>query len=168
MMTMVVFSATALPDFKDYQLTEDQIELLKRLESRGFTEEQLIGAAGAFMKANQPQDRTYIPPHTKADLEAVTVWAEGRAFGIFAQRAGFHFDWVAYEMDCPHPSLFNFGQNTGLEFLDQDVTSLFLNMDYGLRIAWVKSQGQQEIFRAMYLDLLEGTPFFKYLSDFTN
>lgn len=148
-------------DYSSYELTESQLQLLDRLKERGFTEEQLRKAAETFEKSNRPQPEVYIPEHTWEELLLVTEWAKGGAYLGFAHDAGLEFDREAYLEDCPNVALFQFGKASGTEFLRSDVMTGYYNTAYMLGLLQAKLS--KEEFRQRYLELIEQTPFAKYL-----
>ncbi len=148
-------------DYSKYELSELQLDLLERFEkNHGFSEEQLIKAAEAFHKSNQPKIPTYIPPHTMEELSAVIQWAAGGAYLDFARDAGVGFDREAYLADCPNVALFQFGKASGTEFLRADVMTAYYNTAYALTRALSRDR---ESFRDAYLESIMKTEFSKYL-----
>lgn len=122
-----IFAVQEVSWLSQYQLTQQQIDLLElwTAEER-FPEAFLHKTAQAFQNSNLRQ-AVYIPEHTVEDLVAVIAWAEGTAFAIFAQRAGYRFDSIAYENDCPHRALYNFGYATERAHLNQDVVRKYIS-----------------------------------------
>ena len=127
--------ASAKIDFSQFELTEKQRGLLERLEKRGIKTDVLIRFAKSLERENREGPRQeYIPPPTPAQLEEVVHWAKGGAFAGAAARAGYRFDFEAYEEDCPNLALFNFGRATATQYLCQDVLSRALQVSTALRI----------------------------------
>lgn len=63
-------------DLSPYELTQEQEELIRRLEARGLDPELLHRYAQAIVRErNRPP--VYVPAHTLADLNAVILWAQG-------------------------------------------------------------------------------------------
>lgn len=146
-------------DYSEFNLTEQQLNLLDRLEQRGFTEEQLLNAAATFERQNNRRP-TYIPAHTRADLEAVSHWAQGGAFASFADFAGVEFSTDAYKADCPNWELFNFGRATGAEHLRFDILAQTYSLAGSLQMMYAH---HPETFSEEYLKLARERGFLKYL-----
>lgn len=146
-------------DFSKYTLTAKQIELIERLEKRGFSDAELSKLAQSFERSNT-RPAVYVPKHTPADLEAVSAWAEGGAFASFAVDANIKFDRAAYFRDCPNWALFNFGRANATEHLGVDVLWKFTNTLVNLNSALVKRRAS---FRQEYLEYIRPTEFAKYV-----
>lgn len=72
---------------------------------------------------------SYVPPHTREELEAVRKWAIGAAFNIYAKHSHFTWDQAAYVADVPNQALFNFGFATATSCLDLDVLQFYFGAE---------------------------------------
>ena len=156
---MVPMLAMAL-DYSAFDLTPKQLELLDKLEARGFTEAQLLKAAAVFEKENHKKP-TYIPPHTFQDLVALSDWAQGGAFSSFASFAGVEFLADSYKADCPDWALFNFTRATGTEYISYDVLAKTYSLASGLQIKYSRDR---ENFREFFLQVAKERGFLKYIN----
>jgi hypothetical protein len=157
---MPALSAHAAIDYGRYpELSPKDVELCQRLEARGIPEATIVDYIEKLIASRQ-RPPMYIPPHTTADLNALTVWAVGGAFASFASNAGVEFDRVAYLADCPNRALFNFALATGQTYLNQDVTIAYVNMVYRLTRDLSRSPAT---FHDRYLETIKETPFAKYV-----
>lgn len=143
----------------NYDLTEQQREVILRLQERGMDHETLHRFAQALERHNQAQD-VYIPPHTPAELQAVVDWAAGGAFAAFASNAQIEFDGARYWEDCPNKALFNFGRATAREYLSQDVLTKAINVSTMLTHSYARDP---ENFPTFYREQIAKTPFAQYV-----
>jgi hypothetical protein len=154
-------SALAL-DYSSYDLTELQLDLLKRFEDKGFSEEKLYRFASIFERSNHKIDvPEYIPPHTKQELYDTEMWAAGGAFFSFAESVGVIFDKDQYIKDCPNWAIFGFLKATAREHIDYDIMKTYTNTMFELDHAKRKDP---EVFRSKYLKLAEKRGFLKYMT----
>lgn len=149
-------------DYSDYDLTELQLNLLKRLEVRGYSEEKLYKFAGIFERENNKIERdVYIPPHTQQELIDTEKWAAGGAFLSFAKDAGLKFDREEYIADCPNWAIFGFQKAHAREYIDFNIMRSFDNtvfeLDFHLR-------ENPTNFKAKYLELIKKRGFYKYIT----
>lgn len=165
-LSLVLFAAlflvSAYADFpyEDYDLTEEQRDLIERLIQRGLDDELLHRLARNMEQQNNPPPPTYSPPHTWDELMAVVNWAEGGAFSSYASYAGVEFDGATYWNDCPNQALFNFGRATATQHLRVDVLSRAISRGEGLAHMLRRSP---ETFREDYIEQILKTPFAQYL-----
>ncbi len=163
-LVIILIGFTSLPvfalDLSSYQLTELQKNLLLTWEKENrFDEAKLLHFAQDFHNYNtRPQ--VYIPPHTSKDLQAVTEWAEGRAFAFFARYTPYIFNAEQYEDDCPYLSLFNFGVATEKAYLNRDVLEISLRTFATLSNLLHQSP---EKFPEIYLKMVKAKGFGSYI-----
>lgn len=153
----------ALPEnwMSQYELTEQQAQILQNWEAQGkYSDEFILKAAQTFERYNlRPQ--VYVPEHTPEDLVAVIDWAAGAAFAIFAHYAGYQFDGDSYDQDCPHRALYNFGYATETLHLKTDVLQrYFRTFDY---LAWKYRTSPQD-FSQIYWERAQQDGFSQYLT----
>ena len=103
-----------------YELNEEQIKILRMMESKGKDEVFLKKFANAMSNRNK-RKKEYVPPHTRAVLEAVADWAQGGAFAYYAEQAGYKFLFEKYDSDCPDKAVFGFGYATAKKYFVIDV-----------------------------------------------
>lgn len=162
----LITNAMAAVDFTQFELKPHQLQLLKKLEAKGKSEEYLIKMAKGFHLYNTtgsstpPQETEYIPPHTREDLENVIQWAKGGALSAFLNFTPFDFDYENYKSDCPSWALFNFGRATGTEHLDLDVLDGAIRLSTELQFRL--NEGLDE-FPGKFLEIAEREGFLKYL-----
>lgn len=148
-------------DYSAYELTELQLNLLERLEKKGYPEETLHRFAGVFHRSNtQPKHEEYIPPHTEQDLEDTQKWAAGSAFFNYQKQAGVSFNREQYVADCPNWALFGFLKATGNHYIDINILRDAINTQFSLDYLFRTSSN----FRKDYLELAEEKGFFKYIT----
>lgn len=154
----------------NYKLTDQQVGLLIRWSNEEkFTQVELEKIAASFEKHNL-KPKPYVPPHTNQQLLEVTRWAEGAAFAVFAQYAGFTFDNESYNAACFANStfncreIFNFGYATGTTYFRYDVLDGYFRVFNVLQFMYSRSP---ETFREKYLELAKLRGFDIYLTPIT-
>lgn len=164
-MKALLFALLLLPglclalDYSAFNLTQSQLELLDKLEARGFSEEQLLKAAATFERENNRRP-TYVPPHTFAQLEEISRWAMGGAFASFAEFAGVEFLADPYKADCPSWEIFNFGRATGSQYFAIDILGRTYSLVGSFQMMYSHSP---ETFREKYLKVAKEQGFLQYL-----
>ncbi len=150
-------------DFSQYDLIETQLEVMLKLEERGYSDEKLHHIANLFEKANR-KPAEYIPPHTKEELQAVTDWATIAAFSAYAHFAGARFKAIEYNEDCPNRALFNFGRATGIEHLRVDVIGPALQLASSLQLTYIHDKDpEKQNFKESYYKQAARYGAMKYL-----
>lgn len=151
----------------NYNLTEQQVGLLTRWSNEEkFTQAELEKIAASFHKHNL-KPKPYVPPHTNQQLLDVTQWAEGGAFAVFAQYAGFTFDNKTYNEACFNNEtfncreIFNFGYATGKAYFKYDVLDGYFRIFNNLQFMYSHSP---ETFSEKYLALAKSRGFDIYLT----
>lgn len=151
-------------DFDQFDLTEEQKEVLMRLEERGVEHSAIIRAARALERHNRGRD-VYIPDHTWAEITELQHWATGEAFSDFATRAGVEFDRKRYLEDCPNWELFNFLRATGNEHIrNANVLVIYEQTFFALNYYWNNLPSLE--FQEKYLEMIQRTQHIKYLENF--
>ena len=149
-------------DYSNYDLKDFQIELLKKLEARGFSEEKLNNFASIFERNNNKVEQLeYIPPHTQQELEDTEKWAAGGAFYMFAEAAGVSFDRAVYIKDCPNWAIFGFLKASGREHVNYDIMKTYINTRFELDYLYKKDP---EAFKENYLKLAAKRGFLQYIT----
>ena len=124
-------------DLSPYDLTPEQIEIIRKLEAKGtVSEETLIKLAIASQKHNEKKkEKEYVPEHTLEQLEQVKQWAVGGVFQSYANSMGLNFDGEAYLKSYPvykngepFMAILNFGLATGTEYFQIDIMILSINI----------------------------------------
>lgn len=113
-------------------------------------------------------EEAYVPPHDVQELAEVEAWAVGRAFLIFADKAGYLFDGDQYGEDNPYPALFYFGFATAKNCISQDVIVTYRSMlDHLARVYTKYDDGTYQShlkFQEVYLKLADSYKMIKYLT----
>lgn len=111
------FSVYAQLDFSGFDITSNQLEILRKIEKKGERSEEWLLNFAAVMERSNIQRRNqrdiYIPPYTDELLSEIQHWARGAAFSSYAKAAGFAFNNQAYREDCPNWAVFNFNRAHG-------------------------------------------------------
>jgi len=165
MFMSLIVSLRAQIDLSSYQLTENQIKLVRKMESmpERFSSTRIMELVLSMHESNvnpTPQRQEYIPPHTQQELDETVKWAGGGAFAAYAELAGMKFLNEEYKADCPNWAIFNFGRATGTQFLKVDVISRALSYSHVLQQKYAKDR---ENFPDFFRKLARDAGFIKYL-----
>jgi hypothetical protein len=136
-LVLVSSISQAAVELDSYPLTPKQKKAAQALIDKGASDELVLKFINYCLNP-KPAPKVYVPPHTQDELMAIQRWAGIGAFASFAKEAGYIFDSERYQKDCPNWVLFNFGRQTGMKYINADVTQTFLGLTYGLQVGLAK------------------------------
>ena len=153
-------SAQATIDLSHFDLSEKQIQIIRKVEARGTVSDEILIKMAKASVAHNLKTKEYIPEHTLQELELLQEWVAGFAFQAFSKEAKLEFDQQAHQdafpvlrEGKPFSALLNMAMAHGMEHFQIDISLTASNVQ--LALARKSLALSPEEFQEYYLKLLE-------------